>query len=211
MEDFEKDIKKHFQQRQIQPSENTWEKMEQLLNADKPVQRKPRKLYYFLSAVASVLLFVGLWSFFKNDNHSIPVVTPSEVFVVNDEIQVIQPAKSEKEHVLQEKKLITNTISVNKRHSAYNHPSQQIAVNHEVLKDDTEKGDLKQDYRIIEKADMVKEEPLLVEQSKIEIKVNPSKLLQSAEMERQTDNMVSNGQHFWKKVKEINTVVVHSK
>ena len=67
----------------------------------------------------------------------------------------------------------------------------------------------KEDVFPVEK--MVSNEIASTQNTKTQIYVNPNKLLQSAEMERQTDNMISNGQNFWKKIKEINTVVVHSK
>src|SRR5690606_37758630 len=105
---FEKDIKKHFQQRQIQPSENAWEKMEQLLIADKPVQRKPRTIYYILSAAATVLLFVGLWSIFQqSDQVQFPESNPAERVVVNEPEDLV-PVKEEEEisALTQDKELI---------------------------------------------------------------------------------------------------------
>src|SRR5690554_7007895 len=76
MEDFEKEIKKHFQERQIKPSENAWNKMQTLLDEQQPKQKTPKKLFYFLSAAVSVLLFVGLWTFFQKVDHSLPETKP---------------------------------------------------------------------------------------------------------------------------------------
>ncbi len=211
MEDLEKEIKKHFQQRQIKPSGNAWEKMEQMLNADKPVQQKPKTIYYMLSAAASVLLFVGLWTFFEKDNRSIPETKPTEQFVVNEPEDVV-PIKNEEEksRLAEDKELIATNKIPTKIHLT-KPVSTEIVQNNKDQSKENEVGEVVQNHHIIQKSDQVKEEKLLAHQSKVEIKVNPNKLLRSAEMERQTDNMVSNGQNFWKKVKEINTVVVHSK
>ena len=87
----------------------------------------------------------------------------------------------------------------------------EIVQNNKNQPKEKEVGERIDGQHIIQKSHREIEEKLLAQESKIEVKVNPTKLLRSAEMERQTDNMISNGQNFWKKVKEINTVVVHSK
>src|SRR5690606_42044367 len=102
MEDFEKDIKKHFQERQIQPSENAWNKMQTFLDEQQPKQKTPKKLFYFLSAAASVLLFVGLWTFFQKVDHSIPETKADETYVVNVEQETMKPAKSKKKEGIKE-------------------------------------------------------------------------------------------------------------
>lgn len=213
MKDFEKELKKHFQERQIQPSQNTWDRMEQLLNEEKQVQKKPIKLYYFLSAAASVLLFVGLWSFFqKTDPTEFPEIKKTEIFVTNNKPEIIPSTTTEVEpkKFTQDKELVVDNHST-KKNKIIHSVSKDIVQNHKTEPKEIVIAEVVQSYPIDQKLDKKIEEKLLANQSKIEIKVNPNKLLRSAEMERQTDNMVSNGQNFWKKVKEINTVVVHSK
>lgn len=212
MEDLEREIKKQLQQRQIQPSANAWERMEQLLNVDKPVKQKPIKLYYVLSAAASVLLFVGLWIVFQKENQvQFPETKPTEQFVISKP-KDLAPIKEEQNSALtQDKELIvTNNKWLKKVHLTNKVPAE-IVQNNKNQPQENNVDEFVQTYHIVQKSNNEIEEKLMVHQSKIEIKVNPHKLLQSAEMERQTDNMVSNGQNFWKKVKEINTVVAQSK
>src|SRR5690606_30749463 len=199
MEDFEKDIKKHFQERQIQPSENAWNKMQTFLDEQQPKQKTPKKLFYFLSAAASVLLFVGLWTFFQKVDHSIPETKPGETFVVNGEQETMKPAKSEK----QEKEVIAHH-PVEKNDSKRKTPPKLITEEYIVLNSDVPKEEI---VSIPEKEEIIpvhkiKEKPLIAARSNVEIKVDPERLLRSAEIERQIENATTEGQSFWKKVAE---------
>ena len=49
----------------------------------------------------------------------------------------------------------------------------------------------------------------MVHQSKVEIKVNRELLLRNAEIERQIENVTTDGQNFWKKVGEKHNLVQH--
>src|SRR6218665_207855 len=103
MEDFEKDIKDFFQRREINPSADAWQRMENLLS-EPQAKQKPVKLYYLLSAAASVLLFVGLWSFFKqSDQVQFPEKKPVEIFVVS-EPEDVPPVKATEKYESKEKK-----------------------------------------------------------------------------------------------------------
>ena len=212
MEDLEKDMKKYFQHRQIQPSENAWDKMELLLKEEQSVKKKPKTIYYMLSAAASILLFVGLWNVFENkDQVQFPETKPAEQFVVN-ELQNVAPIIKEEEKSVSanvKESIVVDKIS-NKSHIKNDNVLAEIVQNNKNQPKEEEVGERIEDQHIIQKSHSEIEEKLLAQESKIEIKVNPIKLLRSAEMERQTDNMVSNGQNFWKKVKDINTIVVHS-
>lgn len=203
MEDFEKDIKKHFQERQIQPSENAWNKMQTFLDEQQPKQKKPKTLFYFLSAAASVLLFVGLWTFFQKVDHSIPETKPEETFVVNDEQETMKPAKSEKQDE------IIAHHPVKKNDSGRKTPPKLITEEYIVPNSDVPKEEV---VSIPEKEEIIpvhkiKEEPLIAARSNVEIKVDPERLLRSAEIERQIENATTEGQNFWKKVGEKHQLV----
>src|SRR5690606_32466274 len=85
MQDLEKEMKKHFEERKIQPSKNAWNKMEALLEEQKTEQKKPKTLFYFLSVAASIALLVGLWTTLKESDSFTPEANSTEIFVVNDE------------------------------------------------------------------------------------------------------------------------------
>ncbi|HLW42446.1 MAG TPA: hypothetical protein VKY82_08780, partial [Flavobacterium sp.] len=53
----------------------------------------------------------------------------------------------------------------------------------------------------------IKEKPLIAARSNVEIKVDPERLLRSAEIERQIENATTEGQNFWKKVAEKHQLV----
>src|SRR5690554_6615485 len=199
MEDFEKEIKKHFQERQIQPSENAWNKMQTLLD-EQPKQKTPKKLFYFLSAAASVLLFVGLWTFFQKVDHSIPETKPDETFVVNDEQETMKPAKSKKQEGIKEEREMTAHHPVEKNDSKRKTSPKLITEEYIVSNSDVPKEEI---VSIPEK----KEKPLIAARSNVEIKVDPERLLRSAEIERQIENATTEGQNFWKKLAEKHQLV----
>lgn len=211
MEDLEKDIKKYFQKRQIKPSESAWEKMETLLIGQQPEQKKRKSYFYVLSAAASVLLFIGLWIIFEKVDHSIPEIEqPIETLVVNDEQEpmndeVKETSENEQKEPVIKKQLVKQTIS-NLKNTSNTNTATEIVSNKEsvVPKWDqpTEKSEVVPVYDI-------KEEPLIAARSQVEIRVNREQLLRRAEVERQVENVTTDGQNFWKKIKEVNTVVLH--
>ena len=211
MEDLEKDIKKYFQKRQIKPSESAWEKMETLLIGQQPEQKKRKSYFYVLSAAASVLLFIGLWIIFEKVDHSIPEIEqPIETLVVNDEQvpmrdEVKETSENEQKEPVIKKQLVKQTIS-NLKNTSNTNTATAIVSNKEsvVPKWDqpTEKSEVVPVYDI-------KEERLIAARSHVEIRVNREQLLRRAEVERQVENVTTDGQNFWKKIKEVNTVVLH--
>lgn len=211
MEDLEKDIKKYFQKRQIKPSENAWEKMEALLIGQQPEQKKRKSYFYVFSAAASVLLFIGLWIIFEKVDHSIPEIEqPIETLVVNDEQEpmrdeVKETSENEQKEPVIKKQLVKQTLS-NLKNTSNTNTATEIVSNKEsvVPKWDqpTEKSEVVPVYDI-------KEERLIAARSHVEIRVNREQLLRRAEVERQVENVTTDGQNFWKKIKEVNTVVLH--
>lgn len=211
MEDLEKDIKKYFQKRQIKPSENAWEKMEALLIGQQPEQKKRKSYFYVLSAAASVLLFIGLWIIFEKVDHSIPEIEqPIETLVVNDEQEpmrdeVKETSENEQKEPVIKKQLVKPTLSNSKSRLNTNTVTEIVSNKESVVPkwdQPTEKSEVVPVYDI-------KEEPLIAARSHVEIRVNREQLLRRAEVERQVENVTTDGQNFWKKIKEVNTVVLH--
>ena len=209
MEDFEKDIKDFFQRREIKPSADAWQRMENLLN--KP-QAKPKKTYRIYWAVAaSVVILFGLFTLLQKQDTELIEPASNNVYVVKDTLtnKIQQPQNTNQ--IVKSDIVPQKTENSRKQSAIIKSVPTEIAQNNKNQPKEDEVGERIEGKHIIQKSHREIEEKLLAQESKIEIKVNPSKLLRSAEMERQTDNMISNGQNFWKKVKEINTVVAHSK
>ena len=209
MEDFEKDIKDFFQRREIKPSADAWQRMENLLNEPQTKQKKTYRIYW--AVAASVVVLFGLFTLLQKQDEELINPASNDSYVIKDSVvnKIQQPQNHNQ--VVKEDVVPQKTENSRKQSAIIKSVPAEIVQNNKNQPKENEVGERIESCHIIQKSDTEIEEKLLAQQSKIEIKVNPSKLLRSAEMERQTDNMISNGQNFWKKVKEINTVVVHSK
>lgn len=207
MEDFEKDIKDFFQRREIKPSADAWQRMENLLNEP---QAKPKKLNRIYWAVAaSVVVLFGLFTLLQKQNKELIEPASNNVYVAKDTVtnKIQQPQNTNQ--IVKADVVPQKTENIKKQSAVIKKVPEKIyeKVNREVYV--VQQNKVKEDAFPAEK--MIPPEIASVQSTKTQIYVNPNKLLRSAEMERQTDNVISNGQNFWKKVKEINTVVVHSK
>lgn len=207
MEDFEKDIKDFFQRREIKPSADAWQRMENLLNEP---QAKPKKKYRIYWAVAaSVVVLFGLFTLLQKQDKELINPASHDSYVIKDSVlnKIQQPQNHNQ--VVKADIFPQKTENSRKKSAIIKKVPEKIyeKLNREVYV--VQQNNVKEDVFPVEK--MVSTEIASVQDTKTQIYVNPNKLLRSAEMERQTDNMISNGQNFWKKVKEINTVVVHSK
>jgi len=65
---FEKHIKAQFKEREIQPSENAWEKLSSELNTD---DRKKKPVYLWMGIAASVIVLIGVTMFFFNSGDKV--------------------------------------------------------------------------------------------------------------------------------------------
>jgi len=207
MEDFEKDIKDFFQRREIKPSADAWQRMENLLSEPQAKQKKSNRIYW--AVAASVVVLFGLFTLLQKQDKELINPASHDSYVTKDSVvnKVQQPQNNNqivKADVVRQK-----TENSRKKSTTIKKIPEKISekANREVYV--VQQNNVKEDVFPVEK--MVSTEIASVQNTKTQIYVNPNKLLRSAEMERQTDNMISNGQNFWKKVKEINTVVVHSK
>ena len=208
MEKFEKDLKKHFQQRELPPSADAWQRMEQLL--EKETKQKPQGLFYWTTIAASMLLLVGGWWFFQSTNPSIPEINPAESFVVDTKNEVAPLVKKDS--------LSTKSKKNNEQMVAHQTPKKKTVVDkvpaeiiekNENPSNEYEIGEWVKNEHIVQKSDKEIGEKFLVHQSKVEIKVNRERLLRSAEIERQIENVTTDGQNFWKKVGEKHNLVQH--
>lgn len=209
MEDFEKDIKDFFQRREIKPSADAWQRMENLLNEPQAKPKKSNRIYW--AVAASVVILFGLFTLLQKQDKELINPASHDSYVIKDSVvnKIQQPQNNNQ--IVKADDVPQKTENSRKKSTTIKSVPAEIAQKNKNQPKEKEVGERIEGQHIIQKSHREIEEKLLAQESKIEIKVNPSKLLRSAEMERQTDNMISNGQNFWKKVKEINTVVVHSK
>lgn len=207
MEDFEKDIKDFFQRREIKPSADAWQRMENLLSEPQAKQKKSNRIYW--AVAASVVVIFGLFTLLQKQDKELINPASHDSYVTKDsEVNKIQQPQNNNQ-VVKVEVVPQKTENSKKQSATIRKIPEKISekVNREVYV--VQQNKVKEEVFPVEK--IVSKEIASVQNTKTQIYVNPNKLLRSAEMERQTDNMISNGQNFWKKVKEINTVVVHSK
>ena len=209
MEEFEKNIRQHFQDREIKPSENAWERMEQMLN-EKQVEKKKTTLFFFLLPIAaSVALFFGIWMLFKTNDTTFIEKQAVEQYVNTDKVtkdndfdEPVKPSSVQNKPAVTTKKV--NEVLVAKWNKTDS--SQNTIVDKDApIEEDVTKSAF--ENQIVQKTEVEIVEKKLVNHSNIEIYVNPNKLLRVAEMERQVDKASSEGQNFWRKVREVNSVV----
>lgn len=213
MEDFEKKMKEYFREREFSVSEDAWSRMEALLD-ETPENKGKKNIKYIWTIVASIILTFGLWTFFKKNR----MVGPEELenksaFVVSDTV-----TQKLKEHT--EEKIYVNSSKKRLEQKQVKYVAKGISNR---LEEQSEKEQFFSKLREEREEQVVAEnktteqsfEPEVIasvsKESQIRIYVNPDKLLRNAEIERQLDNTVTDGKNFWKKVKEINTVVENSK
>ena len=207
MEDFEKDIKDFFQRREIKPSADAWQRMENLLNEPQAKPKKSNRIYW--AVAASVVVLFGLFTLLQKQDTELIEPALNNSYVTKDSVlNKIQHSQNNNQ-IVKADVVPQKTENSRKKSTTIKKIPEKISekVNREVYV--VQQNKVKEEVFPVEK--MVSTEIASVQNTKTQIYVNPNKLLRSAEMERQTDNMISNGQNFWKKVKEINTVVVHSK
>lgn len=202
MKDFEKEMKKYFHQRQINPSKDAWANLEKRLSDTK----KTKSRYTFLwAAAASIVLFIGLWTINK---------TPEQKNLINIEQNIkIIPKTEQKNEIIETKsnqvvsvkpveKTSTNQFS-NKKTLHKQPKNEEIAV---VQKQNIiEKINEDTDNTVVLKTQKTETtSEVLAETKPVKIHVNPENLLHHAEIERQVENTYTDGQNFWRKIKTLN-------
>lgn len=203
MKKFEKKIRQYFHQREIQPSENAWERMEMLIEQKRPKKRK--SISYLLPVAASILLLMGLWFTLKNPEEKLMETNVKPVVIENTPQQIAVPKNSNhqvvvNQHVVQKSKNTVQKIIQEQPKEA----EQYVEAQEKNPIKTIEKSLAEQTNDIITNNTI---NQLVANKELTKIHVNPEKLLQSAEIERQIENTYTDGQNFWRKIKELNASV----
>lgn len=218
MENFEKNIQKHFQQRSIEPSENAWNRLEELLDKEEQKQKKRAVLNWWNTkyAIAAVLVIgLGLLGTMYQWENKENIVFDSNEITTNPLHQVVVEKTEERISKEAIANATTEKESLSKRKSKKENNSiaTAIASNEREVEVKSEREEnfifkeapLKINSEVIVHNETT-EEPTLFHQETIY--VNPQKLLIKAEMEKNIDNSLTDKQYVIKKLKEINTVVI---
>lgn len=202
MEQFEKEMKKYFQDRKIKTSEKAWERMEALLDENKIEQKKAKSFFFLIPIAASVLLFVGLWLFFKPVNN-VEIVPVENKAIVVEEIQQIEKKQNVEETVV---------VKENKNVLVSNHSKPKKVMSQktdEILVQNYE-NKIVADVSSEEKDDILFVETIndLKMYTNTEIKVDRNKLLKTADIERKNDyfekeeESILKPQKVWREIKQ---------
>lgn len=203
MKKFEKKIRQYFHQREIQPSENAWERMEMLIEQKRPKKRK--SISYLLPVVASILLLMGLWFTLKNPEEKLMETNVKPVVIKNTPQQIVVPKNSNHQVVVNQPVVQKSKNTVQKIIQEQPKEAEQYVEAQEKIPIKTIEKSLAEQTNDIIKNNTVNQ--LVANKELTKIHVNPKKLLQSAEIERQIENTYTDGQNFWRKIKELNASV----
>ncbi len=85
---FEKNIKNQLNNREIDVSENAWERLNEMMKDDQSTEKKKFKLWIPMSIAASLALIFGTFGWMNQSDQQIPEETfqPNIVQISNDEI-----------------------------------------------------------------------------------------------------------------------------
>ena len=203
MKKFEKKIRQYFHQREIQPSENAWERMEMLIEQKRPKKRK--SISYLLPVVASILLLMGLWFTLKNPEEKLMETNVKPVVIENTPQQIVVPKNSNHQVVVNQPVVQKSKNTVQKIIQEQPKEAEQYVEAQERNPIKTIEKSLAEQTNDIITNNTINQ--LVANKELTKIHVNPEKLLQSAEIERQIENTYTDGQNFWRKIKELNASV----
>ena len=85
---FEKNIKNQLKNREIDVSENAWERLNEMMKDDQSTEKKKYKLWIPMSIAASLAIIFGTFWWMNQSNQQIPeeIFQPNIVQISNDEI-----------------------------------------------------------------------------------------------------------------------------
>lgn len=85
---FEKNIKNQLQNREINVSENAWERLNEMMKDEQSTEKKKYKLWIPMSIAASLAIIFGTFWWMNQSNQQIPekILQPNIVQISNDEI-----------------------------------------------------------------------------------------------------------------------------
>ena len=188
---LENEFRKKLNQREITPSENSWDRLDAMLTVAK--DKKPIRSYGWIYIAASIVVFAFLGTLFFTQNTQNTTIESNEVVIENNkkaepiqkEISIVPPnPKSESTVVILElKKAKRNSLDANtqiKNQVAQNSSSDNLIpivekneTNQEIVQVATSNtSDVNVDKMLAEVQTSSKEE-----NSKFKIKVNPNILL----------------------------------
>lgn len=203
MKKIEKKIRQYFHQREIQPSENAWERMEMLIEQKRPKKRK--SISYLLPVAASILLLMGLWFTLKNPEEKLMETNVKPVVIENTPQQIAVPKNCNHQVVVNQPVVQKSKNTVQKIIQEHPKEAEQYVEAQEKNPIKTIEKSLAEQTNDIITNNTINQ--LVANKELTKIHVNPEKLLQSAEIERQIENTYTDGQNFWRKIKELNASV----
>lgn len=212
MEDFEKGMKDYFEKRELHPSQDVWERMEMLLDTPKIASKKNK--IPILSIAASIVLMVGLWTFFKKTQIQVPEKENDKSYVIIDSLiknrsNIVNTTPSASNIY----RKIKNKTGVNKRQTQSEELSYVKTV--ETYLEEERVDDIKgiKEKKLDDTSQEIfyNEQIDLVQNAKIKIDVNPNILLHRAEMERQLEKLTTINQKWGLEWKEDSTVAENFK
>jgi predicted CopG family antitoxin len=183
---LENEFRKKLNQREITPSENSWDRLDAMLTVAEG--EKPTRSYSWIYIAASIIGFAFLGTFFFTQNNQNTTIESNEVVIENNkkaepiqkEISIVPPnPKSESTVVISELKKAKRNSQI-KNQVAQNSSSDNLIpivekkeTNQEIVQVATSNtSDVNVDKMLAEVQTSSKEE-----NSKFKIKVNPNTLL----------------------------------
>lgn len=135
---FEKNIKNQLNNREIDVSENAWERLNEMMKDDQSTEKKKYKLWIPMSIAASLALVFGTFWWMNQSNQQIPEETfqSTIVQISNDEISNDSVEKSidaTEKTKISEKIASTTEFEIQKTEVEIEPITEEIVANQEVL------------------------------------------------------------------------------
>lgn len=133
---FEKNIKNQLQNREIDVSENAWERLNEMMKDEQSTEKKKYKLWIPMSIAASLAIIFGTFWWMNQSNQQIPeeILQPNIVQISNDEISNDSVEKSidriDKNKITEE--IATTEFEIQKNKVEIEPITEKIVANQEV-------------------------------------------------------------------------------
>ncbi len=172
--ELDKNIKNKLNSREIQPSENSWDRLDAMLSLE---EKPKKKAFPFFYVAASVLFALGLTFWFTNQNEEVVVPQNNGIVITNENVS---PERNEVENL--------NEIIKEKNGEVLVENNKKVEIKSQKIKQVLVKNDkLKNNNQIAENSQTKthNQEPVT---SKY---ISPEKLLVSVESEKQIDGNIT--------------------
>lgn len=133
---FEKNIKNQLKNREIDVSENAWERLNEMMKDDQSTEKKKFKLWIPMSIASSLALIFGTFWWMNQSDQQIPeqIYQPNIVQISNDEISNDSVEKSidriDKNKITEE--IATTEFEIQKNKVEIEPITEEIVANQEV-------------------------------------------------------------------------------